>query len=173
MKRMWSRKELQQIAVLMAVAQMQSGDVENVKVFENIVDKDGHKRFVEGSGTPMTSEGFTASYCKWSLSGTHLMFVLAGSFENGANVPTATNFASYQLPKWIYDKIYPVFASTRIEIKKVDLYADDWSAESSSPYLTLTISSDSSISLVNIEQAFTTTKARAFRVEFDLLIDNE
>ena len=101
------------------------------------------------------------------------MFVLAGSFENGASVPTATVFATYVLPQWVYDKIYPVFAETRIELKKVELINDDWTVESSNPNLVLTISSNLTISLVNVENAFTTTKARAFRVAFDLLIDNE
>ena len=47
-----------------------------------LTDSKGNPRFIEGEGTPMEMEGFTASYCKWSLSGTHLMIVLSGSFAN-------------------------------------------------------------------------------------------
>ena len=139
---------------------------------ENIVDADGHKRFIEGDGTPMTSAGFTASYCKWSLSGSHLMLVLAGSFESGANVPS-TGFANYVLPQWVYDKIYPVFGS-RIEVQQVRLFNEDWSSELSQPTLVLSMNDGThSLFLANVESAFTTIKERSFRVQFDLLIDNE
>lgn len=50
--------------------------------FEDIVDKNGNPRFIEGTITPETISGITFTYCKWSLSGTHLMIVLAGTCKN-------------------------------------------------------------------------------------------
>ena len=49
---------------------------------ENIYDEDEHKRFIEGDLTLQTIEGVSFSYGKWSLSGTHLMVVIAGSIAN-------------------------------------------------------------------------------------------
>lgn len=144
----------------------------HARILEQIEDGSGHIRFVEGDGVPMVSAGFTASYCKWSLSGSHLMLVLSGSFTAGSEVPAATNFALYTLPEWIFDKIYPVFALQRIEVKEVVLYNDDWSEESNSPVLVLTKGSGGVIGFANVAPAFNVTKDRAFRVQFDLLIDN-
>ena len=45
---------------------------------EDIVDADGHKRFIEGNVTPANIIGENdIQYAKWSLSGSHLMIVLA------------------------------------------------------------------------------------------------
>lgn len=145
----------------------------NAKLFENIVDKDGHLRFIEGNGAVATDihineEGL---YCKWSLSGSHLMFVLAGSFDSGTSIPSGT-FASFELPKWIMDKIYPVFSS-RVEIKEVALYNEDWSTEDSKLVLVLTKATNSLMSFINVQTGFTITKDRSFRIQCDLLIDNE
>lgn len=139
------------------------------KILENIYDSQGHPRFIDWAGNPMTSIGFTSLYCKASLAGTHLMMVLAGTFESGANVPAST-WASFGMASWISDKVFPVFGGSRIEIKEVKLYNDDWSTEGTSPSIVLTKYSDR-LEFVNLTP-LTTTKARAFRVQFDLLIDN-
>ena len=72
MRRMYSKPQL-----LEAVEQ--EAEVNGLKAFENIVDKDGHKRFIEGTPTNPTIEGVEITYAKWSLSGTHLMLVMAGN----------------------------------------------------------------------------------------------
>lgn len=77
---------------------------------ENIVDKDGHKRFIEGDIDVLEDnlpEGNEVKYAKWSLSGSHLMIVfyeeiLQNSYTS-AVYPTV--FAEIKLPKWILDKI--------------------------------------------------------------------
>ena len=48
----------------------------------NIVDADGHNRFIEGNIATEEIEGVTWAYARWSLSGTHLMCVLAGTIED-------------------------------------------------------------------------------------------
>ena len=45
MKRMWSKNELKQLANGQVQEQVSSGQLQNVKVFEEIVDKDGHSLF--------------------------------------------------------------------------------------------------------------------------------
>lgn len=83
---------------------------------DDIVDSAGNKRFVEGNGTPDTTN-ITSSYCKWSLSGTHLMVVLAGKYISGS-VADKTVLAQYEVPSFILNKIYPVW-SNNIEMKTV------------------------------------------------------
>ena len=76
MRRMFSLKQLEEIANKQVQEQVSSGELENVKVFENIVDKDGHKRFIEGDITFENITGVSKVYGKWSLSGNHLMIVI-------------------------------------------------------------------------------------------------
>lgn len=137
-------------------------------LLENIVDEQGRKRFVEGAGSPLAQEGVTINYCKWSLSGTHLMLVVAGNIANGTSIANGTDLATFSLPKWIYDKIYPVWEA-RLEIKSVPLTANDWSVQTWGIVLT------KSLNLIKFTatSAITLTADRGFRVSFDLLIDNE
>lgn len=145
----------------------------HARILEQIEDANGHLRFIEGAGVPMVSAGFTSNYCRWSLSGTHLMFVLAGTFEENAEAPGGNyTFARFTVPAWVYDKIYPVFASSHIESKETKLQADDWSIQTGKPILVLGKSGENTMSLTNVAASFNTTKLCHFRVQFDLLIDN-
>ena len=123
---------------------------------------------VEGDGVPLEQEGVTITYCKWSLSGTHLMIVLAGSFANTTVIANNKILASYAIPSYILDKIYPVWL-TFMEAKNIDVYGQDWTKQQifikfgkENPGLTITTGS-----------ALTLTADRNFRIQFDLLIDNE
>ena len=165
MKRMWSRNQLTLMALSMAIQAMQSGNVENVKVFENIVDKDGHKRFIESDGVPY--ESITSAYCKSSLSGTHLMLVLAGVVPANTTIPSSTALAQFNLPKWIRDKIYPV-QSNLIEYKEVVTINSEFNTKTMNVYMDK--NSQGLVVVANGE--FTTTTDRGFRIQFDLLIDN-
>ena len=170
MRRMYSLKQLQEIANVQIQQQLSSGNLVNVKVFENIVDKNGHRRFIEGNGTPATISGFTPSYCKWSLSGTHLMLVLAGSFENETIIESNSNLADFNLPSWILEKIYPVWATIFIETKVITLNANDWTQQTLSCVLG---KFTNSLVINTLSGGLTLTAKRAFRIQFDLLIDNE
>lgn len=151
MKRMWSEEEIQSCK----------------KDISNLVDSKGNPRFVEGEGTPLTQEGFTATYCKWSLSGTHLMLVLAGSVASGTTIPALSIMASYNLPAWILDKIVPVTGSI-VEYKSIAAYASDYSTQTVNSFFRK--STDVAIA---INGAFTLTANRNFRIQYDLLIDSE
>ena len=171
MKRMWSRKELQQIASLMAIAQMQSGDVSDVKVFENIVDKDGHKRFIEGDLTLNTSlpSGVSKTYGKWALSGSHLLVVLCLSIAENTSISNGVRLVNeIELPQWVKDKIIPVWATNYIETKSVLCYADDWTTQS---IVVNFVKSDDKIRL-GVGGDITFIKDRNCRITFDVLIDD-
>lgn len=134
---------------------------------DDIVDSQGNKRFIEGNGVVPTITGFSFSYCKWSLSGTHLMLVCAGSIASGTTIAGLTKFADFNVPSWVKDKIVAVVGEV-IEYKNIDAYNTDYSSQTFRVVLrkqyALTFSFNSE---------FTATKARNFRIQFDLLIDSE
>lgn len=133
-----------------------------------LVDSAGNPRFVEGDGEGLTQEGVTISYCKWSLSGTHLMLVCAGTVASGTTISTGTGIGVFGIPKWIYDKIYSLFSNV-VEIKNFNYWGSDYTSQSSITQLqkvsnTLKLSPTGNL---------TTTANRNFRIQFDLLIDSE
>ena len=169
MRRMYSKNQLAQ-EVQNVVS---SGELENVKVFEDIVDKDGHKRFIEGTLKDYDSlpSGITATYKKWSLSGSHLLIVYAGTLAENTSLSGPTNWASLEdFPKWIFDKIYPIF-SNQVSFNTINAYASNWSTQS----IQMVLGKDS-VNQKLVIQASTSaiiSANRNFRVAFDLLIDNE
>lgn len=136
----------------------------------NIVDSHGNKRFVEFNGVADTNlpEGFTITYNKASLSGTHLMLVLAGTIDNGVEIPTNQSFTTFNLPSYIANKIVPVWA-IYIERKTIELIADSWSSQN----LGLTLLKSNNTLRIYSPGTLTLTDTRHFRIQFDLLIDSE
>ena len=160
MRRMYSKPQL-----LEAVEQ--ESKINGIKVFENIVDKDGHKRFIEGEGVkPESQVGITLTYNKWSLSGTHLMCVIGMNVLNGTSLDNNIYFR-VPLPQWILDKIYPV-VNTTISAVNYSFLASNFSGQSSSGWL-----KKDTDCLTFSMSAITLTADRNCRVQLDLLIDNE
>lgn len=165
MRKMYSKPQL-----LEAVEQ--EAKVNGLKAFENIVDKDGHKRFIEGEislHSDMPS-GVSKTYGKWSLSGTHLMIVLCLSIENTTTLSNGTNIGTCTLPSWISDKIYPVWQSLWIERKDFSAFADDWTAQTFT--CSMRKGADNTL-LIAKTGNLTLTSDKNVRIYFDLLIDNE
>lgn len=161
MRRMYSDKQV--LKTVEEVAQ-----TEGLKVFENIVDKDGHPRFIEGDITIEATAGFTQSYGKWSLSGTHLMLVVAGSIENSTTWVGGKTLYEVELPQWLLDKIIPA-GSQRIENKNYSIFSiDASSAQNISTYFSK-LNGKLALTLGGL----TTDAKRYFRFTSDLLIDNE
>ena len=157
MKRMWSRNELKSIADAQAKAVK--------KDIATLVDANGNDRFIEGTISYTEQEGLTITYNKWSLSGSHLMLVVAGSFVDEGTY--SLYGVCENMPQWVKDKIYPV-ANENVEIKSISAYGSDLSHQEINAYL----QRDGSVVDIYIP-SFTATGNRAFRVAFDLLIDNE
>lgn len=147
-----------------------AGESAQIKLFDDIRDAQGNKRFQEWNGTPLEQEGYTSSYCKASLSGIHLMFVVAGVVANNTTIDNGSYLGTFTLPKWIYDKIYPVFGD-ELEIKQISAFNEDWTSQSFN--IDLNKGPNNTIILRLVSGDFTATKERQFRTQFDLLIDND
>ena len=143
---------------------LQNGN--NPFLVQNLKDSNNKNRFIEGNGTPSEITGFTSTYCKWSLSGSHLMCVLAGTFADESSLNNSA-LALFPLPSWILDKIFPVWSSY-VEGKTVKIYNNDWSSQN------LDIAFEKTSNGILFQQTggvLTMTKERNFRISFDLLID--
>lgn len=144
----------------------ESGDVEN-PTLETIKDKNGNLRFIEGNVAIPTISGLTFTYNKWSISGTHLMIVLAGEIEDATTI-SADELLNIDLPQWIKDKIFTtsgiIVYSQSATLMAMDLSTTQW-------LLYLQKPNDNTINIYNTE--ITTTKKYYFRTQFDLLIDAE
>ena len=157
MKRMWSKNELKEI-----VKGTQGYN------FANLVDKDGHSRFIEGDGSPKTISGITINYCKWSLSGSHLLLVCAGNVD-ASTVITTDEFASFVVPEWVYNKLSPM-TSKYLDFKTVSITSNGYQASTSiSAVLT---KEDDKLHIIVLSKSFDAVDM-FFRISFDMLIDND
>ena len=141
------------------------------KLFENIVDADGHNRFVEGNGnfTALSGE-FEITYNKWSLSGTHLMLVLAGTVKAGTSIGRANNQTSfYALPAYILSKIKPLVGNNYIEYKAFTAYVNESNVMTGKTLL----GKSSNGVYIRFTGGGNVDVDRTFRIQYDLLIDDE
>ena len=143
---------------------------EELKIFENIVDKDGHKRFIEGDITPEEITGINYIYAKWSLSGSHLMAVLVISGEVSATLTNGQLLGTLNnLPSWVLNKIYAVWGYY-IALKTEPFRDSSWNQQNFSAGIKkesdkITITGNTPITI--------NTAKKYVRIQFDLLIDNE
>jgi len=143
---------------------------ELLNAIEALVDDSGNPRFIEGDGVPLFEipQGVKISYAKWSLSGTHLMIVLAGEIANGTVLASQSIRYKYEMPAYILDKIIPTISSNSIELKDIML----WGASFTNQALTFRAYKESEYVAITCG-GLTLTADRTFRVQFDLLIDTE
>ena len=160
MRRMFSIKQLEELA------KQTIENTDSLKVFENITDEKGHKRFVEGNITTSSIEGVSFTYGKWSLSGSHLLVVLCASIEDETVIPF-TQLGQFELPQWIADYLVPLYTDV-ISAKTESLFAQDGTSQSMSIYTTKT----GNIVKI-ISGGLTLTSDRNIRIALDFLIDND
>ena len=136
----------------------------------DIVDANGNNRFVEGSGTPANITGSTITYNKWSLSGTHLMLVLAGESASGTTVTSNMLFVTYSLPDFIMDKIHPIWMDNSVDIKNFHFRSIH---NETASLTTVQLRKENNTITMYSSLSETISGIRAFRFQFDLLIDSE
>lgn len=134
-----------------------------------LTDSDGNPRFIEGDLDIQTVSGVTANYHKWSLSGTHLMIVLACTLDNSAVISNGTDLAIINLPSFINDKVVPVYGDNKtVNIIRASALGSDLTTQ----VIGLGLRKDTNLT-IRVYEGLTLTKQRNFRVQFDLLIDTE
>lgn len=146
-----------------------SQDLSFINRMEQIVDEQGHNRFVEGDITIEEISGITQTYGKWSLSGSHLLIVLGIDIAN-ASVLTAGTLCNINLPDWIKQKIVALWGSIYIESINFNMWADDWTTQTIRINFTKTAQNDVRLAIAT---GITLTANRHCRIAFDLLIDND
>lgn len=144
------------------------GTTYDLGALESLKDANGHNRFIEGNLTTTAKTGVTFTYAKWSLSGTHLMFVLAISIDNGVEYTNGEELARVDLPSWLSAKIYPT-ALGIVEYKTNLAIGQDYSLQDFSSYLW----KDGSLIKISKSGGITTTAQRNVRIQYDLLIDTD
>jgi hypothetical protein len=137
----------------------------------SLKDAQGNPRFVEGDITMEAIEGITQTYGKWSLSGTHLMIVLEGTIANNTTLSGIPKFATISLPSYILNKVPILWGNAFVERKDIEMIANDWT------YQLLSIGLSKRTNALEIFKSsngsVTLTADRSFRIQFDLLIDDD
>ena len=149
-----------------------NGSEVNANQLEGILDKDGHQRFIEGNGTNGEHSGISYDYSKWSLSGSHLMLVLAGTIDANALLPDNVALTSFELPEWIRNKIYTVAGYQVIEAKEISVWISGTISEAYKEQILLQKTS-TGVLIAKATRTQTASESECkFRIQFDLLIDN-
>lgn len=143
----------------------------------NIVDSHGNARFVEGDLTlraPFADLGVTMLYGKWSLSGSHLMFVLALNIPSGVTTPRNTTISIVTLPSYIADKLVGLW-TTVIDIKNFDVRnSQSWYQNVLSLSNVKLVRSPSGNTIyIDASDSITTEVDSICRIQFDLIVDSE
>ena len=158
MRKMFSEKQIQEL-------------VKNTpKGIESLVDSQGHDRFVEGDITIEEITGITQTYGKWSLSGTHLMIVVAVDIADTTVLTNASILANLDgIPEWIKDKIVPTFSNI-VYTQNFSAYASNYTTQT----VTVVLQKHSTYGLrLLLGNNVTLTADRTLRVVYDLLIDSD
>lgn len=159
MKHMWSEEEIQ------TLIEEQGGS--GTSTLENIVDKNGNKRFIEGTPNFVLSEGYNvvSVYEKWSLSGTHLMIVGVLTANGNSNLSSKKVY-EITLPNWIFSKI--VTFPNSVVVSRISALASNTSAS-----MTALLNKDVQSNILYVTAPTEVRDGVTYRIQFDLLVDNE
>ena len=154
---------------------LHSIDIDNVdyriNYIEDIIDNSGHDRFIEGNINMENVTGVNITYSKWSLSGTHLMIVISGTIDANTTLYDNTNIGKITLPNWLLNKIYPT-VDTKIMDNIITFYKTNASwVTTTHPIALAKTSTHLSIGNGSGDKSF--SDDYSFRMQYDLLIDNE
>jgi len=151
---------------------LELGETSEAKIFENIVDADGNKRFIAGDLTKDSGldEKARFEYAKWTLSGSHLMIVCMFEVLE-AFTASGTTLASITIPEWLGAKIHPMGSTQHIAvIDSTYGYTPNNLAASASPIRTY-LGKTNDTGLYIIIESGTTELGKYYRVVFDLVIN--
>lgn len=155
-----------------------SGTIKGNLRMSDIKDSAGNSRFIEGDTTGYSSK-LNISYAKWSLSGTHLMIVVAGVLPAGESLTAYTDrlfsMSSPQIPQWILNKIYPTVGIDVISNMDIDIYKNYNTKDTFNGILTINVNDSVTTAIyLNMGDNVSSYESdRYFRVCVDLLIDSD
>ena len=141
----------------------------DINTFENIVDKNGHKRFI-GNDFPWSGTGLTYTYCHWELSGTHLMIVIAGKIQAGATINAYSLGGNITLPEWIVSKIFPS-VNDFVDYVQVHTSVNGITPTENIIHEYMYKLNDTTISIKNLYSITAGEDDEVFRIAFDLIIE--
>lgn len=145
-------------------------------LLSEIVDANGNARFVEGD-LVNGSAGANITYKKWSLSGTHLMFVVAGYVNKSRTIAASQSIVYLRdLPSYIKNKIVTLNNDGLITLKQEYLYGEvSGKTEMNCALYKVTIGGTEEFRIFLNESVTNPSSSRIanFRIQFDLLIDAE
>ena len=147
------------------------GDLEingDAKIYEKIIDTNSNNRFIEGDITMETIEGITPKYCKWALSGSHLLIVCAFDIDANTSLTAGDKLCDINLPAWVKDKIYPLFLNYVIT-NTYPAWTNGGLRSDFNAYLIKQLD----VVSITVGSNFSKTDLNHVRLAFDLLIDNE
>jgi len=155
MKHMWSEEEI----------------ASQKKDFATLVDSKGNPRFIEANidKSLWNIEKAELTYAKWSLSGTHLMIVLAGTGNSATISLNQYVLNTFDIPNFIYEKIVALGGGNAVSITNIRLFST-YTAEDT--YF-LTLQKETKGLSIRSRWNGTLTINGDFRIQFDLLIDSE
>lgn len=133
-----------------------------------IVDDDGNRRFVEGNITFETISDIVFDFGKWSLSGTHLMIVIAGHNTQATTISHDTTICNITLPDYILDKIATIYNPV-VSWAGTKFYKSSTGTDAGTMNTRL-VKSTNTVG-VGTNGNTTLTEVGYFRLQFDLLID--
>lgn len=147
-----------------------NGATVQLNSLEGLQDANGNNRFVGGNITSGVITNVDFSYCKWSLSGTHLMLVICAYNNTEQSIASDTIFGSVALPNYILNKIVGLVGATHIVSKSTAITFNDSNYQSGS--FNIYLVKDSTGVTVKKWGAETIAKCN-IRIQFDLIIDND
>lgn len=136
----------------------------------SLVDSAGNSRFIEGDITTNAISNIKYTYKKWSLSGTHLMIVLAGEATANATIETNQEYGNLVLPPFIRSKIATLTPEGRISSSQLWSFVA-YEATSLKNISLVSYSADGPLSIIGWATGNFTIPKGTFRLQFDLLID--
>ena len=147
--------------------------VDDLVLFENIKDRNGHNRFIEGDITNKIDNDLTITYGKWSLSGTHLIIVLSGTFPAYTIFDNNRQLVYVTLPEWVGNKIGSIDGTVAFINANVartnNAYVNELEVTA---YIQKTSASTLRIAILP-KTSVTPINETFIRFNFDLLIDND
>lgn len=152
----------------------QSVTVTAKRLLNEIVDSQGHNRFIQGTPTENVLEGVTHLYKSYVLNGHSLRIIdiveIAPQTTLANAVLLILDFRDESTNRWIFDKIVPIYSNVIAKMETIDIASP--SSNPTKQLFSLTINPPYNV-WVYLPTTLTNSSnvSMYFRIEFNLIID--